>query len=72
MKFKVQIFTDKWNGNRVTAGKQMKQKTFTADDWDEAEVIAHKVWADVEAQTGNAGDMRLTRVDIMMKKCITV
>jgi hypothetical protein len=70
MKFKVQIFTDKWNGNRVTTSKQIKQKTFTADGWDEAEVVAHRLWLDVETKTGNAGDMRLTRVDIVKgKRC---
>ena len=37
MKFRVRLYDAYTN-------KQVKQKTFKADSWDEADVIAHKLW----------------------------
>ena len=72
MKFRVKIFENKWNGRRVTAGKQIKQKTFEAESWEEAEEIANKVWTEIEELRGCAGDMQLTRLVDTVKRCLTV
>ena len=46
MKFILQIYADKWIGNRCYTGRKIKQKTFYADDWDEAEMIQYKLMED--------------------------
>ena len=67
MKFRVKVFEDKWNGKRVTTGKQIRQKTFEAESWEEAEVIAHKIWTEVEEQNANAGHMNLEKLNYKIK-----
>jgi hypothetical protein len=39
MKFRVRFYDDKWSGRTCSTGRQVKQKTFHAEDWDDAEVI---------------------------------
>lgn len=61
MKFRVRVYGEKWNGRRCSVGKQLRQKTFCAEDWDEAELIAGKIWTEVE-RTHGASQMQLQRI----------
>ena len=42
MKFRLTVHADEWHGNHCRTGKQIKQKTFMAEDWEEAERKAYK------------------------------
>ena len=43
MKFRVRFYEDKWNGRTCSTGRQIKQKTFYAKDWDEAELVGQQI-----------------------------
>lgn len=55
MKFRMRL-------NDAFTGKQVKQKTFKAEDWDEADKIAHRIWREFEEDTGRAVSMGLSVV----------
>ena len=55
MKFRMRL-------NDAFTGKQVKQKTFKAEDWDEADKIAHRIWREFEEETGRAVSMGLSVV----------
>lgn len=59
MKFVIRFYESKWNGKRMSTGRQVKQKTIYTDDWDKADVVAHKMWAE---EVGPEFEMSLTRV----------
>ena len=59
MKFVVKFNEERWNGKKLSTGCQVKQKTIYVDDWDEAELVAHKIWAE---EVGSACSMSLTPV----------
>ncbi len=59
MKFVIRFNEEKWHGNRLTTGRQVRQKTIYAEDWDEADLIAHKIWAE---EVGPEYSMSLTAV----------
>ncbi len=59
MKFVVKFNEERWNGKRLSTGRQVKQKTIYVDDWDEAELVAHKIWAE---EVRSACSMSLTPV----------
>ena len=48
MKFVVKVFENKWNGKQCSTGRQVKQKTFEAKDWSEAESFAYRFYRAVE------------------------
>ena len=60
MKFIARIYEEKFNGSKTTTGKQLKQKTFNAEDWDEADIVAHQLWQEVEKKTGLPATMSLS------------
>ena len=42
MKFRLRVYADEWHGRTCRTGKQIKQKTFYADGWDDAERKSYK------------------------------
>ena len=62
MKFKVMVYANEWQSKTMRGGKVIKQKTFTAVDWDEAEMKSCDMlrsWAD---ELGEIGGWNLSRV----------
>ena len=53
MKFRVRLIDH-------ATKKQIKQKTFWCDSWDEAEIIAHEFWDEIDS----LADMALSVLDI--------
>lgn len=60
MKFIARFYEGKWSGRRYSTGKHVKQKTFTADGWDEAEEIVYKIGEELRAIGGKYYDSSLT------------
>lgn len=60
MKFIARFYADKWNGHRLSQGRQVKQFTFRAKDWDEAERIVDVFSANMYEKTGRSFQNSLT------------
>ena len=49
-RFRVRVYEEVWNGGRLSRGRQVKQKTFRAKDWNEAEEFGRRFCRDLESE----------------------
>ncbi len=62
MKFRAKFYEDKWNGRTLSQGRLVKQKTFNAESWDEAERVEQSLLNDLYEINGRWYQSSLTKM----------